>query len=190
MKTIEQYNDIELFDMLKSNTNIAEKAFTELYTRYSPRVYAYCRRFLGARLETQDVFQDTFMSFYQAAQSEKEMSNIAGFILRIARNKCLNLKKSDKKNISYEDYMLSGVDDRTDQDELLNLIKRSLDLLPDEYREAFILREYEGLSYKEISDLTETNIANVKIRIFRAKQKIRTALAPYLHDLYQNEHTT
>jgi RNA polymerase sigma-70 factor (ECF subfamily) len=48
-----------------------------------------------------------------------------------------------------------------------------------------VLREYDGLSYQEIADLTQTSLATVKIRIFRAKQKIREILAPYLSDLSQ-----
>ena len=51
--------------------------------------------------------------------------------------------------------------------------------------ESFVLREYDGLSYQEIADLTQTSLATVKIRIFRAKQKIREILAPYLSDLSQ-----
>ena len=71
--------------------------------------------------------------------------------------------------------------------QLLNLIKRALDLLPAEYREAFILREYEGMSYSEIAEMIGESLSNVKIRIYRAKQKIREILAPYLADISKYE---
>lgn len=70
-----------------------------------------------------------------------------------------------------------------DKDELLDLITRALDLLPPELREAFVLREYDGLSYAEIADVIGEPLSTVKIRIYRSKQKIREILAPYLADL-------
>ena len=63
----------------------------------------------------------------------------------------------------------------------------SLDLLPDNYREMFVLREYDGLSYQEISDVTDIPVATIKVRLYRAKKKMRKILAPYLADLSQFE---
>jgi RNA polymerase sigma-70 factor (ECF subfamily) len=63
------------------------------------------------------------------------------------------------------------------------MITRSLDLLDDEYREAFILREYSGLSYKELAEVTGISVANAKSRVFRAKERIKHILKPVLKDL-------
>jgi len=184
-QSIENYNDVELYYLMRSKPETAEKAFAELYSRYAPRVYAYCRRFLGNREDAQDVFQETFVRFYKSINSERVMTNIPAFILKIARNLCVNSKRREKPPITLEEYM-SGHNDRTDTDELLNLIKTALDLLPQEYREMFILREYDGLSYTEIAEVAGISIATVKIRLFRAKQRIREILAPYLADLEKN----
>jgi RNA polymerase sigma-70 factor (ECF subfamily) len=70
-----------------------------------------------------------------------------------------------------------------EQQELLQLIQASLELLPEDYREAFVLREYNGLTYQEISEVIGQSIDVVKVRIFRAKKKLRDILAPYLKDL-------
>ncbi|MBI3258157.1 MAG: RNA polymerase sigma factor [Ignavibacteriae bacterium] len=70
-----------------------------------------------------------------------------------------------------------------EQKELLDLIARSLELLSFEYREIFILREYDGLSYEEIAEVTGTTVTNAKTRAFRAKQKVKEILQPYLKDL-------
>jgi RNA polymerase sigma-70 factor (ECF subfamily) len=67
--------------------------------------------------------------------------------------------------------------------ELLQLITMSLDLIGFDYKEAFVLREWDGLSYNEIAELTGTSVENAKSRVFRAKQKIKDILAPYLKDL-------
>ncbi len=66
--------------------------------------------------------------------------------------------------------------------ELVMLVKTALELLPQHHREAFVLREYDGLSYQEISELTGHTLSTVKIHIYRAKEKLRKILAPYLEE--------
>ncbi|MDQ1265442.1 MAG: hypothetical protein QG635_592 [Bacteroidota bacterium] len=182
IKRVDNHSDAELFDLLNGEKEMAERAFAELYARHSPRVYAYCRRFLGNKEEAEDIFQEVFVRFYQCASEKRVMTNVPGFLLRIARNLCVNIKKREKKLLSYEDYMAfySG---REDSDELINLIKMALDLLSEDLKEAFILREYDGMSYNDIADITGEPLSTVKIRIYRAKQKIREILAPYLNDV-------
>jgi RNA polymerase sigma-70 factor, ECF subfamily len=186
-KDYTEYSDDELFYLLKNEGRQAEEAFGELYNRLSPRIFAYCRRFLGNKEEAQDIFQETFVKFFQSGKQEREMTNVPAFALKIARNLCVNSKRKEKTAVSFEDYMVVKNENRTEQDELLNLIKMALDLLQPEYREMFILREYEGLSYTDIAEMTNIPLSTVKIRIFRAKQKIREILSPYLEDLSKFE---
>ncbi len=182
-RKLEEYTDSELFYQLKGDKRTAEKAFAELYARLSPRIYAYCRRFLGNRDDAMDVFQETFSKFFQSAAQERIMTNVPAFILRIARNLCVNIKRKERTDISYEDYMAYSNDTSSEQKELLALIRAAIKTLPEDYAEVFILREYDGLSYAEIAEVTGESLANVKVRIYRAKQKIRETLAPYLADL-------
>jgi RNA polymerase sigma-70 factor (ECF subfamily) len=161
---------------------MADKAFAELYNRHSSRIYAYCRRFLGNKEDAQDVFQETFMRFLDSTKHERVMTNVPAFMLKIARNLCVNIKRRDKNPVSFEEYMVQ--DDTSDNNnELLKLIKMALEILPDEYKDIFVLREYDGLSYQDISDITELPLSTVKIRIYRAKQKIREILEPYLKEI-------
>lgn len=183
-KSLAHASDSELYAALKSEKSVSEPAFAELYARYSPRIFAYCRRILGDRERAQDAFQDTFVRFYKSAQQERDMTNVPAYLLRIARNICLNLQRSNKATTTLEEYHVPYTEDIPhEKKELLSLITTALDLLQQEYKEAFVLREYEGLSYQEIAELTDTPLSTVKIRIFRAKQKIREILAPYLEDL-------
>lgn len=187
MKQIDEYSDIELFDMLSASKKQSEIAFSELYRRHSPRVFTYCKRFIGNPDEAKDVFQESFIRFYKSAQKERVMTNVPAFLLRIARNMCVNHLKQRKiheGNISFEDYMISQDDKSHSNDsELLELINAALDTLPDKYKEMFILREFDGLSYNDIAEVTEETVANVKIRIHRSKQKIREILEPYIKEL-------
>ena len=101
MSNLDQYNDIELFDMLNSDKKTAELAFAELYLRHSSRIYAYCRRFLGNKDDAQDVFQDTFVKFVESAKKPRSMTNVPAFLLRITRNLCVNVKRKEKYPITF-----------------------------------------------------------------------------------------
>jgi RNA polymerase sigma-70 factor (ECF subfamily) len=179
---MEHLSDGELFTLLKSEKKTAGKAFEEIYTRYAQRVFAYCRRILGTREEAEDMFQETFIKFYNSRNDEREMTNLSAYLVKIARNLCINYRRNEKK-LLYKDMSAIVQENRDDKDELLNLIKMALELLPDEYREMFVLREYNGLTYSEIANVTETTIQTVKIRLHRAKEKIREILAPYLAEM-------
>jgi RNA polymerase sigma-70 factor (ECF subfamily) len=104
--------------------------------------------------------------------------------MTIARNMCLTHKtRQTKAYVPVEDFHLTVRDVPYEHKELLQLIHASLELLPEDYREAFVLREYNGLSYQEIAEVIGESLEVVKIRIFRAKKKLRDILAPYLADL-------
>ncbi len=179
------YSDEELSLLLNSGDNKAEKAFAELYSRYSHKVYAYCLKILGNREDAGDVFQDTFVRFFNTAKQRPLTGNIGGYIITIARNLCLNYKRDRKQLESFEDYMnlsQNETQENMDNKEQLELIQSALDKLPIEYREAFVLRQYQGYSYQEIADITGDTDSTVKNRVWRAKEKIKSLLAPYLKD--------
>jgi RNA polymerase sigma-70 factor, ECF subfamily len=182
----ENLSDSELVGMLRKTGKASELAFTELYKRYSSRVYAYCRRFLGNKDTAKDVFQETFINFLEHAKVDNEVNNVPAYLLKIARSQCINHVRDDKDTISYVDFLdvkYGYKDDfQTDREELLNLITVAIDLLPAELKDIFILREYEGLSYAEIAEITNLEISNLKIRLYRAKQRIRELLQPYLEE--------
>lgn len=178
--------------MLKSNSSDSELAFKEIYNRYAPNVHAYCLRVFNNSEQAEDVFQETFIRFYQSVtkkqeeqyQIETKTFNIPGFLITIARNYCLNIKRKENREVLVENYdIFEDEHFAYERTELLELIKSSLDLLDFDYREAFILREYNGLSYEEIAETTNTSISNAKARVFRAKNKIKDILKPYLEDL-------
>jgi len=182
-RELENLSDTELFRMLTTDEARSGKAFEEIYTRHSPRVYAYCRRFLGTKEEAEDIFQETFIRFYNSRLQPREMSNLAAFLLKIARNQCVNAIREHKKDVRYDDAIYVRHDERDETDELLNLIKMAIELLPDEYKEIFIMREYNGLKYNDIALITNQSINTVKVKIFRARERIRQILQPYLSEM-------
>lgn len=182
-KSAAKYSDLELSEMLLKEKHLAETAFAEIYLRYSQRIYAYCLRVTGYPDDAKDIFQDVFLKFHDSALKKGSIDNIMAYLLVIARNHCLNYKRNMKSNVSIEDFDFSTNDSGYEQKELLDLIAKALDCLEFEYKEAFILRQYHGLSYKEIEDITGASMSAVKNRVWRAKEKIKEILQPYLQDL-------
>lgn len=176
--------DEQLYHLMVKKDGTGESAFAELYERHSQRIYAYCRRFLDGEETANDVFQETFVRFYKSASADREMTNLPAYLLRIARNLCVNAIRKQKDHSSFEEYMYEDFDQHHNgTEELMDLIKSALNQLEEKYREMFVLREYDGMSYAEIADATNESVSTVKVRIFRAKQKIRDILAPYIREI-------
>jgi RNA polymerase sigma-70 factor, ECF subfamily len=178
-----KYSNSELYGLLKEQKPIAEAAFAELYSRLGQRIYAYCLRITGHQEEAQDIYQESFLKFYASAREGKKVDNVSGFIIRIARNLCLNYKFRHRTKINFDDYSLEINETSYEQKELLELIAGALELLDFDHREVFILRQYHGLSYHEISEITGDSEHAIKSRVWRAKEKVKNILAPYMEDL-------
>ena len=86
-------SDQKLYGMLRGAPQEREAAFRELYARHSSRVYLYCRKVMGPSEIAEDIFQQTFLRFLQSAETERVMTNLPAYLLRIARNLCLNHRK-------------------------------------------------------------------------------------------------
>ena len=183
MQKLKHKSDIELFMELSGSHFNAEVAFAELYSRHAQRVFAYCLRIMGNNEDAQDIFQETFIKFHKSAQVNESMENIGAYLITTARNLCLNYKRGQKRDLSFEEYSFVMSDDGFEQQEMLELIAAALELLDFEHREAFVLRNYQGLSYKEIAKITHSSLSAIKNRVWRAKEKIREALVPYLEDM-------
>jgi len=176
------YTDTELYRMLCDSS--ARAALGELYNRYSQRVYAYCCRILGDRETAEDILQESFMQLYRSGMQETNVVNVQSYLFRIARNLCLNhRKKHSNRSVPVEEFRFPVHDRSYENKELSQLIAEALELLPDDYREAFVLREYNCMSYAEIAEMLNISIDTVKVRLFRAKKKMREVLAPYFESL-------
>ena len=85
--------------------------------------------------------------------------------------------------MNIEDFNVQSNDKGYEEKELLQLIARAIELLDFDYREAFILRMYHGFSYNEIAQITGESVDAVRNRAWRAKEKIKDILAPYLEEM-------
>lgn len=182
--------DGELVPLLRESRS-SEQAFTALYERYGQRILLYAVRALGED-DGHDIFQETFVRFHKAATTNKQaIDNVPAFLLTIARNLCLNHKRNRKETITPEEFdyeapeMAHRFDKQFENDDLMRCISLALEYLDFEFREAFVLRFYNDLSYEEIAELTGASVTTVTNRIWRAKERLKKILAPYINDIEQ-----
>ena len=192
-RDVENAEDLALFreflagmaDTRGEGRRLAREAYTKIYLRYRDRVYAYSLRMLSNQEEAQDLYQEVFLRVLTRAKTFEEEKSLGGWIFTIAHNLCLN-KLRDRKPQDSINNLLPG-----SQDPLVVLpaedlgeswherIEWAMSQLPAEQREALVLREYEGLSHQEITEVLKASIPAIKSRIYRAKENLRQLLGPY-----------
>jgi RNA polymerase sigma-70 factor (ECF subfamily) len=186
MQDLINHTDNDLAEIIKKGKKKeADEAFKVLYKRYSGRLHAYCLKIINDREAAEDIFQETFVRFYKKVQKDYRSGNVQGFIFTIARNLCLNYKRNLKDTVEFEDFHLKIEENKfEDLNEKNKLLKYAIDLLDFEYKEPLVLRIYDGLNYKEISEICEISEENARKRVFRAKNKLKQILEPYYNELY------
>jgi RNA polymerase sigma-70 factor (ECF subfamily) len=161
-------------------------AFTEIVRRYQSRVYNLAITLGVARADAEDVAQDVFIRVYRAIDRFRGDALFRTWLYQVT----INAVRSHHGAASARSFAAVPRDDgdappaepAVDDPFARRLadrqvIDRALATLPDEWREAVTLRDVEGLSYREIAELTGAPIGTVESRIFRARQQLRSALA-------------
>jgi RNA polymerase sigma-70 factor (ECF subfamily) len=181
------YTDEELVEMLNSGkSSVIRDIFDELYNRYSPKVYTYCRKVFNYNNDiADDIFQDTFAHFFESIIKEKsQVINLSAYLVKIARNLCLNEKaRKANENVSLDENDFRSNDKTYEKLEISNILHTVLDTLPEQFREVIIMKEFMDMSYKEISDTLDISLPLIRIRIFRAKTRLREMMSPYIDGL-------
>ena len=164
--------------------------FKFVYTQFRQRVFSYCLYYMGNEALAEDAFQEVFIRVYTRRDQLRETKALKSWLLLITRSVCLNLLRTSKFTpdfisiTSYEDSENSAepVELSVEPNDKLvadDMLKVALSRIAPIYRDAFLLREFEGYDYDEIARLTDTTEMNVKVRITRAKKQLRKLLAPY-----------
>lgn len=185
-RDLENAEDLRLFREFvagkRSDPTKGRVAYTKLYMRYRQRVYAYCLRTLCDEQEAEDLFQEVFVRVFTRAEQFEEERNFGGWVFTIAHNLCLNKIRDRKQTDPIEEVELFSRPGDDYGDNWPERIKWALEQIPVDYREAFVLREYEGMSYNAIAEILHTTLPAVKSRIYRSKEQLRKLLEPYYHD--------
>jgi len=174
------------------NTNTLE--FQKIFEDFQPKILRYITRLVGES-ESEDLTQETFVKIHQGLESFRGESQLSTWIYRIATNTALDRLRSasfqrisqtpisdeiDEADIgdkvAFIEEQKPPVEKQLIQNEMNDCIRGYIEKLPETFRTVLILSEYEGLKNNEIADILGITLDTVKIRLHRARTKLKEEL--------------
>ena len=160
------------------------EAFGELYQQFEKMVYNLALRMSGNASDAEDITQETFVRAYRHLGKFKGRSSLKTWIFRIALN-CSNTRlrrrgKHISRQVDDGEAELDRVrDEKRSPEEMMvatdlsAAVRDGLERLPDHYREAVLLRDFEDMTYSEIAVVLGVRIGTVRSRIARGREQLR-----------------
>jgi len=172
-------------------------AFSHLVDIHKDKAFNLAFRICGNREEAEEIAQDAFMKAYRSLKDFRMKSSFATWLYRIVYNTAVSLVRSRKKNIlSLEEFPADAVDfmsmGKNEEESVLeyrnSLVNFALQNIPEEDRGLITLFYYEELDAVEISRITGISRNNIKVRLFRARQKMAGIIRKAeMKNIYSND---
>ena len=155
-------------------------AYNELVKRYKDRLLNFVLRYFNNVEQAEDVVQDTLIKLYTHASYYKNVAKFSTWIFTIAKNNALTeLRKNKRKktdSLWTEDGQIidinskeESLDSKVQNEIAIDKLNKFLDEIPENFRMAVVLRDFQELSYEEISKILEIPIGTIKSRINRGR---------------------
>lgn len=165
------------------------EAFGEIVRRWERKIFALCFGMLGREDEARDAAQETFIAAYRNISNFRGEAKVSSWLHRIAVNQCLTTKRRTKSRS--EEFLddETGQNERvfvapanrsparaTEQTERLNIVRQAVSSLPADLRQVVVMKEFEEMTFQEISDTLELPLSTVKSRLYTALRQLRMKL--------------
>ncbi|MCP9448013.1 MAG: sigma-70 family RNA polymerase sigma factor [Nitrospira sp.] len=166
------------------------EAFGQLIDRHAAAIVNLAYRMVGNQAEAEDLAQESFLAAFQALPTFRADSKFSTWLYRIAVNKCKDWLRSKRPgqgrhdvNVD-EELDLHVVEERTpetllSQQQVAAALEQAIQRLPLLYREAFILKHVEGLSYEEMEQILGVNKDTLKMRVYKGRVQLCRELAAF-----------
>ena len=153
------------------STVLAKRVFEQ----HGPAVHRYFRRLTGDSAAAEDLTQEVFLRVVRAADEYEPLERERAWVFRIARNVLVDCRRQQGR----APIAAPHIEPATPAAQTTRAsIREALARLPTDEREAFLLREIAGLGYAEIAAATDSTVAAVRSRIYRARVALRNTLVP------------
>jgi len=179
-------------DIMELFQNGDEKAFNLLFERYNKRIYHFLFRYTQNTNDCEDLVQETFMRVFRSKSSYNRIARFSTWLYTIA----LNLAKTHYKKKSRMDlvgfhnddlqqtYEVSDMIESTSSQPdsiyqrraIIRYVERALQKISDDFRDVLVLRDIQGLTYEEISDVTGYPMGTVKSKLNRGRVQLQQLL--------------
>lgn len=143
------------------------------------RLFRLALRIIPHRTEAEDIVQDTLIKVWSKRSQWPQLDNIEAFCYTVCRNLALDrAAKKEQQNIVLNENLSSALDPSTPYENLarqegLALVEQLINGLPEIQRTLIQLRDVEGKSYKEIAEILHLSEEQVKVKLFRARQRVK-----------------
>lgn len=180
------WTDEEL--VARSKTGDTE-SFNQLVKRWERPIFALAYRTLGREEDARDVTQETFLRAFRALSGFKGDAKFSSWLYRIALNLCRDWMRKERRapmvavpegvevaQLAADHGPTETVEDLAARAELSREVAKAMAHLPEEQRNAIILKEYHGLTFQEIADLMRCPLSTVKTRVYQGLSTLRKEL--------------
>jgi RNA polymerase sigma factor (sigma-70 family) len=171
--TVPAGDDEALYDRFIAGDNTA---CVVLFKRHNQRLFTYCLKLTGDSAQAEDLAQEVWGRMIEFRAERRPLENPIGFLIRMARNLCLDYLKTRKKilpldAISESSHPVYSMQELSEREEL---IVTSIQKLPVDYRDVLILNTYCGYSFEEIASILGKSPEAIWTRASRARTLLRT----------------
>ena len=157
----------------------------QIWQKFSDRLRLFILRRVRSEHDTEDILQDVFWKIHNNLHTLKHGDKLEAWIYQIARNKIIDYYRHEAKSPSDISEMPepgtepAAAEDRLE--EVVACLKPMIDDLPEKYRQAVVLTEYENLTQKEMSQKLGLSLSGAKSRVQRAREKLKGTLLACCH---------
>ncbi len=179
--------------------------FQEIYSEFQPRILHYLSRMMGPE-EAEDIAQEVFEKVNRSLDGFRGKSKLSTWIYRIATNTAIDKLRSasfkQSANLAALEeaegaeaqhtssrHAQTSVDQEFIRKEMSECVREYIDQLPPDYSTILILSEIEGFKNRELADILQISLENVKVRLHRARARLKKELDNGC-DFYHNEEGT
>ncbi len=180
-------SDIETIDRVLSGN---QNAYEILVKKYQDRIFRYVYSRIPDYDEALDITQEIFVLTMESLHTFRRESKFSTWLYSIAINYCKNFKRKKRRYRevpiqragSDSEYELQLTDARQDPErdviarDSLRIVMEELQKLPEDYRDILVLRDIEEESYSDIADILSISLSNVKVRIHRGREMLKSRL--------------
>jgi RNA polymerase sigma-70 factor (ECF subfamily) len=170
-------------DLVRLCQNGDMAAFEQLFHKYQERVYGTALRMMSNKEDALDLTQEIFLKAYQNIHKFKSTSAFSTWLYRLSVNLCIDELRKRKRfaNTVPLEEAVSQADANTPEDYAISKererqVWKALNSLKEKERAIIILRDMEGLSYKEIAEVFRCSLGRVKSRLHEARQSLKAIL--------------
>lgn len=159
------------------------EAFNLLVDRWQQRIHRFAFRYFASHDEAMEITQKTFIKVYKKLHTLEDADKFSSWIYRIANNLCLDESKrvGRRRSASMEalaehpmaEQLAANPDRQVQHDELGSILQLALNQLPAEQRIVIIMKEYQGLKFREIAEILDEPENTVKSRMYYGLNKLR-----------------